>query len=751
MQTRVFRSLRMGGPLRSHKDTEKSFFALINLSTYTPVNLCLCCLAALLSATALMAQEAPPARTVLPSPIRQAGSLIEASDYAAAAAVLNEYLPKAQGRDEDAARLALAAALLNDDDVKGALEALASPLADERSPFIPYVRYLRARALGAAEKPAGALTELKPLVAGRSSGSLRKAALRLFAKLAGQSGDYRASARAWGQLEEVAASDASKASCAFLKAQSLLRAGEKAQALDLLRNLYLKDLSSPYGHQAGLLLARNFPKVSIIPASAQAALALARSFVVHGRALDGWDVLQSLGAKKLTAKENEEVALLRANALYALRWNDDLFREADTARETFGAKSPSWDIVLRALWACLRVDDAARAKLLGQWLLLTLPPDDTKRGDALYALGSYAFVHGDFASAREHLSIVREQPATEATKTAALYKLAWAELKLGDESGGIDLLNQVAASAPPSYAAPAKFMAASTLQKLGRTDAAAQKWTELSAARGYWAVAAREALKSIGRAAPEVAISIPPGSAKEQPQDSASYLAAALRAAAMGNFSAEAYEPYFKKHSADPSARLAYATYLTFGESPGRGEAMALSQFGDVEGADTIDDAVASAVYPMPWRSAINEGPAPPALVYAITRRESGFDSESLSPVGALGLMQLMPETVAKLALPGETLPAMEDILDPRTNISLGSLYLAKLNARFPMMAAAVAAYNAGEDRVDLWLKSFSPEDEHEFVAMIPYEETRLYTERVLLDYRRYQQLLAQQAKADDR
>ncbi|MCI4397543.1 MAG: transglycosylase SLT domain-containing protein [Acidobacteria bacterium] len=711
----------------------------------------LCCLAVSFSVAALMAQEAPPASAVLPSPIRQAGSLMEASNYAAAAAVLSEYLPKANGRDEGAARLALAAALLEDDDAKGALEALASPLAGERSPFMPYVRYLRARALGVAGKPAEALTELKPLVAGRSSGSLRKASLRLFAKLAAQSGDYRSSARAWGQLEEVAASDASKASCAFLKAQSLLGAGEKAQAFGILKELYLKDISSPYGHQAAILLARDFPKASIIPASAQAALALARSFVVHGRALDGWDLLQSLGAKKLSAKESEEAALLRANALYALRWNDDLFREADAAREAFGAKSPSWDIALRALWACLRVDDANRARSLGQWLLQTLPPDDSKRGDALYALGSYAFVHGDFASAREDISLVLKQPATEATKTAALYKLAWAELKLGDAPGGIDLLGRVAASAPPSYAAPAKFMAASTLQKLGRSDAAAQKWAELSAARGYWAVAAREALKSIGRAAPEVAISIPPGSAKEQPQDPASYLAAALRAAGMGIFSAEAYEPYFKKHSNDPSARLAYATYLTLGESPNRGEAMALSWFGDVEGADTVDDAVARAVYPMPWRSAVNKGPAPAALVYAITRRESGFDSESLSPVGALGLMQLMPETVAKLALPGETLPAMEDILDPRTNISLGSLYLAKLNARFPMMAAAVAAYNAGEDRVDLWLKSFSPENEREFVAMIPYEETRLYTERVLLDYRRYQQLLAPQARPADK
>ncbi len=714
------------------------------------VRLFLCRLTGSFCAATLLAQTAPSARTILPSELVRASALMESGEPGAAASLLGEYVFEAQGRDAEAARLALAAALLDEDDAKGALEALSAPW-PERSPFIPYVRYMRARALGETEKTAEALRELKPLVSGRSSGALRKAALRLFAKLAEQSGDYRASARAWGQLEEVSVNEAPKASCGFFKAQSLLRAGDKSQALALLKKLYLKDLFSPYGHQAGLLLARNFPRVSVAPAATPAVLALAQRFIAHGRALDGWDVLRGLASAKLNAKESEQAALLRANALYALRWNDDLFREADASREAYGAKPVGWAISLRALWACLRTDDAARAQSLGQWLLETLPPDDTKRGDALYALGSYAFVHGDFASARQQLSLLRQQPASEATKTAALYKLAWAELKLGDQTDGIELMKQVAASAPPSYAAPAKFVAASLLQNLGRSDAAAQIWTELSAARGYWAVAARETLKAIGRPAPEVIIGAPPDSAGAPPPDSASYLAEALRAASMGIFSAEAYEPYFKKHSKEPLARLAYATYLSLGESPGRGDAMALSQFGDVEESDAFDDAVARAVYPTPWRSAVDKGPAPPALVYAITRRESGFDSQSLSPVGALGLMQLMPETVATLALPGETLPAMEELLEPRTNLRLGSLYLAKLLADFPMTAEAVAAYNAGEDRVGLWLKSFSPRDEREFVAMIPYEETRLYTERVLLDYRRYQQLLAHPAQPKGR
>ena len=177
---------------------------------------------------------------------------------------------------------------------------------------------------------------------------------------------------------------------------------------------------------------------------------------------------------------------------------------------------------------------------------------------------------------------------------------------------------------------------------------------------------------------------------------------------------------------------------------------MVVSQFGDVEGADEVAAALAAAAYPMPWRSQAEKGPAPAALVYAIARRESGFDARALSPAGALGLMQLMPETIAKLALPGETLPSLDEILDPKTNLSFGSLYLAKLMERFPTAAATAAAYNAGEDRVELWLKSFSPATEREFVAMIPYEETRLYTERVLLDYRRYQELLAAEGGVRD-
>ncbi len=726
------------------KGTGKSFFALLGLSARAPVNLCLCCLAALLSATALMARETFPVVGPLPAPVRQAGGLIEASDYSAAAALLQGYLPKASGRDAEAARLALSSALLEADDSSGAIEALSAPW-PASSPFAPYARYLRAKALGAAQRPAEGMRELKPLMAGRAAGSLRKAAITLFAVMAEQSGDFGASAKAWGRLEELSKDESSKAPLRFREAQALLSGGQMGRAAAILKNLYLKDLTTPYGHQAGLVLARNFPKARVFPSEPRPALALAESFIVHGRALDGWDILQSLEAKKLSAKEGEKAEVLKAGALYALRWNDALYEQADALTKTTGAKPALCDVALHALWACLRTDDSARARAYEGWLQKELPKDDTRRGDALYALGSFDFTHGDFASARASLSLLDSVPAAGAARSAALYKLAWASLKLGDKAGALDQMRRVALTATPSYASPAKFMEASLLAESGSKEAAARAWTELSMERGYWAVQAREALAAMGLAAPASVVAPPPAAAPAQAGAAEPYLAEALRAASMGEFSADAYEPYFRIHSGEPAARLQYATYLSLGASPGKGAAMVSSVFGDVEGADEVDASVAAAAYPTPWRSQAEKGPAPAALVYAIARRESGFDARCLSPAGALGLMQLMPETIAKLALQGETLPTLDDILDPKTNLGLGSLYLAKLKERFPTTAAAVAAYNAGEDRVELWLKSFSPASEREFVAMIPYEETRLYTERVLLDYRRYQQLLAAQ------
>lgn len=89
-------------------------------------------------------------------------------------------------------------------------------------------------------------------------------------------------------------------------------------------------------------------------------------------------------------------------------------------------------------------------------------------------------------------------------------------------------------------------------------------------------------------------------------------------------------------------------------------------------------------------------------LLQAVIATESGFDPQAVSPKGAVGLMQLMPETAARFGVrPQGALSVSERLTDPRTNIQAGSRYLAWLIQHFKGdVRLAIAAYNAGEGAV---------------------------------------------------
>jgi soluble lytic murein transglycosylase len=128
-----------------------------------------------------------------------------------------------------------------------------------------------------------------------------------------------------------------------------------------------------------------------------------------------------------------------------------------------------------------------------------------------------------------------------------------------------------------------------------------------------------------------------------------------------------------------------------------------------------------------------------PYLLLAIMRQESQFDPEALSPVGARGLMQLMPNTAAQIVGHPVDLRALAD---PATNIDLGARYLRHLLDRYDgRVPWAIAAYNAGEHAVDKWVRREDDIAPDEFVESVTYRETRAYAKIVLANLRRYRQL----------
>lgn len=120
--------------------------------------------------------------------------------------------------------------------------------------------------------------------------------------------------------------------------------------------------------------------------------------------------------------------------------------------------------------------------------------------------------------------------------------------------------------------------------------------------------------------------------------------------------------------------------------------------------------------------------------VFAITRQESAFMADARSPVGAMGLMQLMPgtakETARKFGIP---LADPKQALVPEKNIQLGAAYLSQVHGQFNgNRVLASAAYNAGPGRVRQWLRGADHLAFDVWVENIPFDETRQYVQNVL-------------------
>ena len=113
-----------------------------------------------------------------------------------------------------------------------------------------------------------------------------------------------------------------------------------------------------------------------------------------------------------------------------------------------------------------------------------------------------------------------------------------------------------------------------------------------------------------------------------------------------------------------------------------------------------------------------------PYLVLAVAGAESGFDPQAVSSAGAVGLMQLMPDTARWICAREGWAYQPNRLTDPSYSIALGCYYLAYLSAKFDG-TWVLAAYNAGEGVVREWMRAGRG------VEDIPYAETRAYVAKV--------------------
>ncbi|HYL09504.1 MAG TPA: transglycosylase SLT domain-containing protein [Candidatus Acidoferrales bacterium] len=160
---------------------------------------------------------------------------------------------------------------------------------------------------------------------------------------------------------------------------------------------------------------------------------------------------------------------------------------------------------------------------------------------------------------------------------------------------------------------------------------------------------------------------------------------------------------------------------------------------------DEVPAAVWRTVFPLPYESFVRKvaerNGVDPMLIAGLIKQESIFQNDAISRAGAIGLMQVLPKTGRLMAKRLKLRYSREKLFDPEYNLQLGALYLSDLLKQFGSPEAALAAYNAGEDRIAAWQGERKFEELPELVESVPFTETREYIQIVVRNAEVYRML----------
>ncbi len=153
-------------------------------------------------------------------------------------------------------------------------------------------------------------------------------------------------------------------------------------------------------------------------------------------------------------------------------------------------------------------------------------------------------------------------------------------------------------------------------------------------------------------------------------------------------------------------------------------------------------------MYPVPFLQKIQglHLSEDPFFLLSIMRQESAFNPNARSPTGALGLMQVQPQTARQI----KKRVTKAQLVQPEVNIQIGSLYVKKLLERFPgEPELAIGAYNAGPSRMEQWLRNYPIDQKLLFIDFLPVVETRDYITSVMKNFFWYHALYHTEIPSD--
>jgi soluble lytic murein transglycosylase len=393
-------------------------------------------------------------------------------------------------------------------------------------------------------------------------------------------------------------------------------------------------------------------------------------------------------------------------------------------------------------------DDSSRhAELISQ--LRALAPESDWFQEALLSAGNMYVLQHDYASASRFFGEMYQRQPNGRYAALAHWKNAWLTYRLGDKDGAGKLFEEQLKLYPASNEVPAALYWRGRVAEEQSDKATARAYYQklsLNYRYYYYANLGRERLARLGLqdvADPPLLDKLPGPSTPPRNWDTPADNLRAQKAQLLAN-----------------ASLCDFAVKELQGASPGSPPWMAKSIAGVYEdqgsyihAIETLKRAVPSyfsvevgqlprpvweALFPRPFWEELKrdsqKNQLDPYLVASLIRQESEFNPAAISRANAMGLMQLLPKVGKGLAKEMKIKRFSRDqLLQPNTNMQLGTHYFKRVVDHYDgHIEYALAAYNAGENRVEEWRKSGDFKDMDEFVESIPFTETREYVQAIL-------------------
>jgi soluble lytic murein transglycosylase len=443
-----------------------------------------------------------------------------------------------------------------------------------------------------------------------------------------------------------------------------------------------------------------------------------------------------------------EIEAAMVQHLYSLRANAEARARADAFLKQHPDAPQAHDVFITIFRLDVRegrtadVEKRGRAIMSGQ----VQGTDLSDRQGAARLLAEYLVSVGQASRALGVYDQLYKMTSARPARVDVLWRMAIASLRAGNRSRALKELQQVLKLKPDSETERAAlFWLAFAHDAAGSRSLAESQWRSLATLQPFTYYGERAA-RRIGAALPAATLTFPVLSLNAAVTDHPDYRAAVLLSHSGMVSDAAIYarrlNGAFRKD--DAVALLAARASEAAGDYSSASTLMS-AYFGPYlqRPAGNLPPDFWTLAYPRAYWTEISAAGArhkvDPLLMLGLSRQESHFDRMARSPVGAVGLFQVMPYTAVELDPSFSNDKAMERLVEPEVSAELAAKLIASLQARFGgELAPTIASYNADKERVQVWWEAAKGLPEELFIDSIPYQQTRAYVRQVLANYQMY-------------